>query len=118
MKIPLQVTFRNMQPTKAVEARIREKVAKLERLYDEITSCYVVVEEPHNHHRKGRLFQVRVDLTLPHGEIVASRHPGRHLAHQDLYVAIRDAFRVTTRQLVDYLHRDPHKVRGASSHAA
>ena len=36
MQIPLQVTFRDMPPSDAVESRIREKADKLGRFYDRI----------------------------------------------------------------------------------
>ena len=34
MKIPLQITFRNMPPSEAIENNVREKAAKLDSLYD------------------------------------------------------------------------------------
>jgi hypothetical protein len=39
MQIPLQISFRNMDPSPAIEARIREKAAKLERFHDRIIGC-------------------------------------------------------------------------------
>src|SRR3990172_308921 len=116
MKIPLKITFRNMPPSKAVEATIREKAAKLESFYDRIMSCRVMVEAPHRHHHKGKAYQVRIHLTVPGGELVINRapkrldaaktprpeelekelaeshEPSKHAAHEDVYVAIRDAF--------------------------
>ena len=38
MQIPLQITFRDMEPSAAVEASIREKAAKLDQFYDQIMS--------------------------------------------------------------------------------
>ncbi|MFO7580262.1 MAG: HPF/RaiA family ribosome-associated protein [Nitrosomonas halophila] len=46
MQIPLEITFRNMDPSAAVEARLREKAEKLERFHDHIMSCRIVVEAP------------------------------------------------------------------------
>ena len=111
MKLPLQITFRGMEPSEAVEANIREKATKLERYCDHIMACRVVVEEPHAHKHQGRLFHVRLDITVPKGEIVASRNPDQHRAHEDVYVAIRDAFNAATRQLEDYVRRERHKVK-------
>ena len=62
MDIPLQVSFRNMDRSAAVEARVREKAANLEKYYDHLTSCRVVVEAPEQRHRKGDLFHVRIEL--------------------------------------------------------
>jgi len=57
MKIPLQITFRNMPPSQAIEKNIREKAAKLESLYGQIMGCQVTVEAPHRHHHKGKAFR-------------------------------------------------------------
>jgi ribosome-associated translation inhibitor RaiA len=65
MQIPLQINFQNMDPSPAIEARIREKAAKLEHLHDRIIGCKVVVEAPHRHHDKGKLYNVRIDISVP-----------------------------------------------------
>jgi ribosomal subunit interface protein len=109
MQIPLEVTFRNMPPSQAIEATIRDKAAKLEQFYDRITSARVVVEVPHRQHRKGRLFHVRIDLRVPGQEIVVSRDPSSHHESEDVYVAIRDAFDVAKRQLEDYARETRHR---------
>ena len=77
MEIPLQITFRNMPPSEAIEDNIREKLSKLESFYDRIMSCRVIVEAPHRHHRKGNVYEVRIDLTVPGGELVINRSPKR-----------------------------------------
>ncbi len=105
MKQPLQIVFRNMEPSAAIETLVRERVAGLERYYADILSCHVAVELQHRHHQQGNLFHVRVDLKVPNGEIVASRTPAAHHAHQDVYVAIHDAFDAARRQLEDYARR-------------
>jgi ribosome-associated translation inhibitor RaiA len=90
-----------MAPSPAVESRIRERATKLERLNGRITTCRVVVHAPHRRHTKGELYTVRVDLTVPGHQIVAQRDRGKDHAHEDIYVAIRDAFDAASRQLGD-----------------
>jgi ribosomal subunit interface protein len=102
MQIPLQIIFHNMEPSDAVEANIKEKAAKLERFSEKITSCRVTVEAPHKHHHKGNIYHIAVDVTVPDAEIVVSRSPQDNHAHEDIYVAIRDAFNSARRQLEDY----------------
>jgi ribosomal subunit interface protein len=106
MEIPLQISLRNMDhPAPAVEARIREQAVKLERYFDRITSCRVVVEAGHHHQRKGKLYNVHIDLRAPGGEVIAGHgHPLDH-AHEDVYVAIRDAFDAARRRLEDHVRR-------------
>ena len=65
MELPLQITFRHMDTSDAAAARIRERAAELERFFDRITSCRVVVECRHPRHQQGNLFQVRVHLNVP-----------------------------------------------------
>lgn len=105
MEIPVQISFKDIQHSDAVEDRIREKVDALEKYYDRITSCRVVVEAPHRSHQKGKLFHVRIDLTLPGEEIVVSRDPKDAKAHEDVYIAIRDAFEATRRQLKKHVRQ-------------
>lgn len=102
MQLPLQITFRNMDPSEAVEARIRERAEKLDRFASHIMSCRVIVEAPHKHHHKGTLYQVLIDITVPGKELVVSRAPHDNHAHEDVYVAVRDAFDAARRQLEDY----------------
>ena len=111
MRLPLQVTFRNMQRSEAVEADVREKAAKLDTFYDGVMSCQVVVEAHHKHHHKGNLYHVRIDLTVPGNELLVTREPKDHRAHEDVYVAVRDAFDAARRQLEDYVRRRRGRVK-------
>lgn len=111
MQVPLQVHYQNMDPSPAVEADIRERASKLEQFDEDIVSCRVTVEAPHKHHAKGKLYHVMVDIRVPRGEVVVSRDPGRNHAHEDVYVAIRDAFNAARRQLQDYARKRRGKVK-------
>lgn len=111
MQLPLQVAFRNMEPSAGVEAKIRERVEQLERLYPHLMSCRVVIEAHHKHHRRGNLYHARVDLKVPDAEIVASRAPGEHRAHEDVHVAVRDAFDAVARRLEDHARRQRGDVK-------
>lgn len=111
MKQPLQITFRDMQHSDAVETHIREKVAKLDDFYEHIMACHVVIEQPHAHHQQGKLFRISIDLTLPDGELLVNRSASEHHAHEDVYVAIRDAFKSLRRQLQDFVRKQRGKVK-------
>ena len=108
MQTPVQVTFRNMKPTEAVEANVREKAGKLERHFERVVSCRVVVEAPHRRQTKGGLYNVRIDIGVPGKEIVVNHAGPRNQAHEDIYVAIRDAFNAAARRLEEHAH----KIRG------
>jgi cold shock CspA family protein/ribosome-associated translation inhibitor RaiA len=109
MQIPVDITFREIERSEAVEARIREQVDKLDRIFDRIIRCEVVIDDPHRHHHKGHQYSVRVRLTVPGTEIVTSHSPGDDGAHEDIYVAVRDAFAATKRQLEDYVRKSLHR---------
>ncbi len=111
MQLPLQITFRNMDSSEAVEARVRSEAEKLDTLYDQIMHCRVVVEAHHKHRHKGNLYHVRIDLTVPGRELVVSREPEQHHAHEDVYVAVRDAFNAASRQLKAFARRRRREVK-------
>jgi ribosomal subunit interface protein len=105
MQVPLQITFRDMSPSEAVEAKIRERAEALDKYFPNIVGCRVVVESTARQHHKGKLYYLRVDLTVPGKEIVSKRHPDDNHAHEDIFVAVRDAFDEARRQLEDYSQR-------------
>jgi cold shock CspA family protein len=120
MIIPVQVTFRNVASTPEVEEKIRARAQKLEKFYSRISSCRVLVEAPARHRQKGYSFHVRIDLTVPEGEIVVKREPTLYPKEKDigderrrklmetrperkhLEVAIREAFHAARRRLEDH----------------
>ena len=104
MQSALQVMFRDMERSEELETRIRARADKLEQFHQRITGCRVTVEESHRHQNQGRHFGVRVDLQVPgRGPIVSSMHH-----HEDVYVAVRDAFDAVERRLEE----DTREVRG------
>ena len=111
MLLPLQITFRNMPPSSAVENKITEQAEKLNRYVDNITHCKVVVESPHKHQHKGAVYHIKLDVTLPGTEIVVSREPELNHAHEDIYIAIRDAFAAAKRQIEEYLAKRTQHVK-------
>jgi len=111
MQHPLQITFRGMDPSIAIEAAIRARVSRLERFHGRITRCHVTVDVPHRHQTKGRLMAVRLDISTPTREIVVTRDPPADHTHEDFHVVLRDAFNAATRQLEDELQRRRGEVK-------
>jgi cold shock CspA family protein/ribosome-associated translation inhibitor RaiA len=123
MTNPIQITFRNMEPSATVEGWIREEAGKLDEFHNRIMGCRVVVELPNRRHRWGNLHHVRIDLTVPGGELVVKREPSLHrsiqqsreqrvvkhmelnVPHRELRQAIDDAFKAMGRRLQDYARR-------------
>ena len=125
----LQITFRNMKSSTVVEEWVRAEASKLETFYSQITGCRVAIEVPHRHHLKGSPYHVRIDLTLPGGELVIKREANlssrvrregeREISkqlevetpHKNLRLAINDAFKAAARRLQDYARRQRGDVK-------
>ena len=102
MQVPVQITFDNVEHSDAIENRVREEMEKLEQFYDRIVSGRVVVERPQRRHHKGDLYAIRIVLNVPGAsDIVVNRDSGQDHSHEDVFVAIRDAFASARRQLQD-----------------
>ena len=113
----LQVTFRHMDPSPALEARIRELASRLDRFSDHILRCHVIVEPQAHHKHKGFLYDFRIDITLADEEIaIRHTHAADH-AHEDPYVALHDAFRAARRKLEDYERKRRRDVKRHSEPA-
>lgn len=120
---PVQLTFRHVQPSPAVAARVRAYARRLEKFYDRITGCHVVIAAVQRHQKRANPYQVRIELIVPGTRLVIDRRPAHRavggdllsshkaeasrpgLRHQDLYVAIHDAFDVARRQLEDFVRK-------------
>jgi len=106
MQMPLQITMRDITMTPSIEQAIKEKVSKLERFYDRIMGCHVLIEAPHKHSNKGNTFNIRIRMTVPGGELVVKREP-----REDFYVALRDTFTAARRQLQAFARRRRGEVK-------
>lgn len=108
---PLQIAFRDIAPSPAIEAKVRTAARKLARFHSRITSCRVVVAAPEKRHHRERLFVVRINLAVPGGTIWINRGSHLDLTHADVYVAIRDAFNAVVRRLEDFVRRHESKMK-------
>ena len=109
MALPIQITFRDIPTSEAVEAKIRKHVERLERFADRATSLHVIVSSPHARPQgashKGRLYQFTLELLLPTGDIVVRQDDDNNRAHEDIYVAMRDAFAALERRTHEHLEK-------------
>jgi ribosomal subunit interface protein len=95
MQTPLQIVMQNVPHSDALDTRIRDCAAKLEQVFPRVSSCRVAVEETDKHRQQGRQFRVKVEVRAPGlGEAASTLH-----SHEDVYVALRDAFDAVHKQL-------------------
>ena len=129
MILPIQITFRNMEPSAEAEEWIRKEGAKLDEFYNHIMGCRVIVEVPSRRRKFGSVHHIRIDLTVPGGELVVKREPSLHSSmqqigetriakhlevtapHRELRQAIDDAFKEMGRRLQDYARRQRGDVK-------
>jgi ribosomal subunit interface protein len=112
MQTPVHIAFHGIDKSDAVESRIREKVGKLEQYFDRITSCRVTVERHHKARTetttKDQPFHVSIFLGVPGEDLVVKRDPKKDDSlkdHQDVQLAVRDAFDTMERRLREYVRR-------------
>lgn len=110
---PVRITFRHLQPSEEVVSTINKHVNKIERVCarDQITSCHVVVELPHRNQRKGGQYRVRVSVTIPGLDAVASRAPSAAARHSVLQIAIAEAMAAVKRKIIIHARKREHPRR-------
>jgi putative sigma-54 modulation protein len=111
MQLPLQITFHGIDHSDAVEQYVRDRVAKLDRLDPRVIGCRIALELPHRHAHHGEHYRVRIDITVPGGEVVAARVPDLARNYEDLHAAIDAAFDDAARQLHDFVRRQRGEVK-------
>lgn len=112
MQVPLDILYRDVEKTDALDSLIRSKVDKLEEVCDHIIGCHVAVEKAHESPNHGTPYRVRVDVTVPPGhEITAAKSPGDSVQYVPLETVVREAFDATRRQLVELVDRQQNHVK-------
>ena len=112
MHTPVEIHFHGIEKSEAIEERVREKVSKLEKHFGRMTRCRVVLEAPHRSPQKPKVFQIKIEISLPRRQpiVVCHEREGSH-AHEELPLAIRDAFDAA-------LRKDRRRRRQARPHEA
>jgi len=108
---PLNISYTDFSPSESLNTLIEEKAEKLEKYFDRISQCQVVVSSPHKHHRQ-KIYHISILVHVPGAELVVNREPEKNLVHSDIRVAVRDAFSAMARQLEDFSNKKRSK-RGA-----
>jgi len=112
MQVPLEITYRGVDKTEALDNLVREKVEKLEEVCDHINSCHIAIEKPHDRPSSGSPYRVRIDMTVPPGhEVVADSNPDDGIQYDAVETVVRDAFEAARRQLVKLNDKQHNKVK-------
>jgi cold shock CspA family protein len=114
MKTPLEIGFHNLTPSPSLEADIRGKVAKLEKIYPRLIGCRVSVEARHKQHRTGNIYEVHIEMRVPRRNLVVSHEPRRvksRYARPTVRTSVRDAFRTAEGQLKEFKEQQRGEVK-------
>jgi ribosome-associated translation inhibitor RaiA len=109
MQTPIQITFRSLDRSPALEGDIRERAEKLEQFHPRIITCQVRVHQLSHHHHKGNIYQVQIYLHVPDHDIAID-----HEQDDDPWVAVREAFEAAQRKLEDVARVQRRQVKAHS----
>lgn len=104
--IAVQITTRDIPVSTALDSHIRRKIEKLSQYYDRITSCRVIIDFCQKHKHQGKLYNVRLDVTVPGKEFVVTKKQ-----NEDVYIALRDAFLALNRQIEEHARKRHGRVK-------
>lgn len=110
MQVPLEINFHNMDRSEAMEARVQSRVARLEKIADNIIACRVVFELVHKQPHRSPV-SISIKLALPGKDIVVKREQRLHESKGDAYQIIGVAFDIVERQLEEHLRISRHDVK-------
>lgn len=119
MKVGLEISYRGLEKTDAIEGLVQEKVAKLERVCNYISSCHIAIEKVHDRPSHGSPYRVRLDITVPPGhEVVADSNPSERNQYVELDTVIRDAFSMAERQVKELSRRQRESEKAQTNDGA
>ncbi len=115
MTFPLHITFRDVERSDALEARVHRRADKLGAFDERIVTCRVAIEAPHRHKHHGRHYRVRIDFAVPGAELVADRCPDEGQGPRTY--TLRSTARSTTSRgsYTNIWHRGRHTGSGAGA---
>jgi Sigma 54 modulation protein / S30EA ribosomal protein len=123
MSFPVQITYRGLDASEPLNRLIHSEAAKLERFFDGIVSCRVLVERQYGHHLNGSPYHVRLNVVVPGTDLAIVTEPSLKTqpldeeaqrvhksdeidaVYKDPALTIRDTFRRAKRRLQEYARR-------------
>ncbi len=104
--LPVQITIRDLPASAVLESLIRKRASKLQQFCNRISSCRIVLEHQKNNQHRGKLYNIRIDVTVPGKEMVTTRK-----MDEDIYIAIRDSFKAIERQLEEHSRKRHGRIK-------
>ncbi len=100
MRVPIEITYRNVAKRDDIEQLIHDKADKLNDFHDGIVSCRISLEQDQESKRSVKQFHVRISLRVPPGkELVVHQKSNEEGTGESIRTVISDAFKTIGRQL-------------------
>ena len=100
MRVPVEITYRNVTKSDAIEKLIYEKVDKLNDFHDNIVSCRISIDQHKESKSSGNRYHVGIGVRVPPGkELVVRQKSAEEGSNEFLRTVITEAFKTITRQL-------------------
>ena len=93
MKSAVDVLYRDLESSPALNEIISKKLQKLNRYSDQIIHSRVVLDTPHNHKHKGKQFRASIEIDIKGHPIAVTQD------NESIHVAVRDAFLTAERKV-------------------
>lgn len=93
MKSAVDVVYRDLASSTAINETITKKIEKLNRYTDQIVHSRIVLDTPHNHKHKGKQFRASLEIDLKGSPIAITQD------NESIHLAIRDAFITAERKI-------------------
>ena len=103
--LPIHITLQDIKDSGTLDTLLRKKAEKMSMYCQRILSCRILVTLTQKRQRQGRLYNVRIELSVPGKHLAASNTPD-----ESLPVAIRDAFLALRHQLEHYAKKRRHHI--------
>jgi len=99
MKSNAEVVYRDFDSSPALNETINKRLDKLHRFSDSILHSRVVLDTPHNHKHKGKMFRASIELDMKGAPLLVSNDD------ESVHVAVRDAFQTMERKLKETVNK-------------
>ncbi|HSO06946.1 MAG TPA: HPF/RaiA family ribosome-associated protein [Pelomicrobium sp.] len=112
MQTPPEIIFHDVSRSAWIEDYIRKRVARLDRLSDDLISCHVIFERQQHSQHKGNTYRITVNVRLPrHKDLAVNKDRVMNDMDTELRALIRGAFEAIERQLKEALAKRRREVK-------
>lgn len=93
MKSNAEVVYRDLDASPALNETINKRLEKLNRFSNSIIHSRVVLDSPHKHKHKGKIFRASIEVDVKGAPLLVSNND------ESMHIAVRDAFETMERKL-------------------